>query len=62
MYAYCVYPAMSKIPKQQPNCIKKEQKQASFLSCLDGSSSSPDLYCSRFLPSDNMNQEMIYLG
>jgi hypothetical protein len=26
MYIYCVYPAITKSPKQLTNCLKKEQK------------------------------------
>ena len=25
MYTYCVYPAMSKSPKQQSNCLKRAE-------------------------------------
>jgi hypothetical protein len=54
-------------PKFQNNrqiVWKKSRNKCRSYRVLMGSSWSPDLYCSRFLPSDNMNQvpEKIYLG
>ena len=35
MYVYCVYPTMSKIPKQLPNCVKRAETSV-ILMVFDG--------------------------
>ena len=35
MYVYCVYPTMSKIPKQLPNCLKRAETSVDQI-VLDG--------------------------
>ena len=64
MYVYCVYPAISKGPKQLPNCLKIAETSV-VLSVFKGViCEHQHLYCYRFFLLLNRNQvpEKIYFG
>ena len=64
MYGYCVCPAISKGPKQLPNCLKIAETSVVLNVFTDVICDVSDYTVTRFFPLLNMNQvpEKLYFG